>query len=82
MVRSIDPTNRRCKLVSLTDAGRDVVAAIDAVDDPAPEVVAALSDAELKQLHSDSGAHIGAERGLARRSRFQHRHRGVVTADP
>lgn len=52
VVRSIDPTNRRCKLVSLTDAGRDVVAAIDAVDDPAPEVVAALSDAELKQLHT------------------------------
>ncbi len=52
VVRSIDPTNRRCKLVSLTDAGRDVVAAIDAVEDPAPEVVAALSDAELKQLHT------------------------------
>jgi DNA-binding MarR family transcriptional regulator len=52
VVRSIDPTNRRCKLVSLTDAGRDVVAAIDAVDDPAPEVVAALSDTELKQLHT------------------------------
>lgn len=52
VVRSIDPTNRRCKLVSLTDAGRAVVAAIDAVDDPAPEVVAALSDAELKQLHT------------------------------
>ena len=52
VVRSIDPTNRRCKVVSLTDAGRDVVRAIDAVDDPAPDVVTALSDAELKQLHA------------------------------
>jgi DNA-binding MarR family transcriptional regulator len=52
VVRSIDPTNRRCKLVSLTDAGRDVVKAIDAVDDPAPNVLAALSDAELKSLQA------------------------------
>jgi DNA-binding MarR family transcriptional regulator len=52
VVRSIDPTNRRCKLVSLTDAGRAVVTAIDAIDDPAPDVVAALSDAELKALHT------------------------------
>ena len=52
VVRSIDPTNRRCKLVSLTDAGRDMVNAIDAIDDQAPDVVAALSDAELKALHT------------------------------
>ena len=50
VVRSIDPTNRRCKLVSLTDAGRVVVKAIDAIDDPAPDFLAALGDAELKQL--------------------------------
>ena len=36
VVRETDPTNRRCKLVSLTDDGRDVLAEIDAVDDPAP----------------------------------------------
>lgn len=52
VVRSIDPTNRRCKLVSLTDAGRDVVNAIDAIDDPAPDAIAALTDVELRQLHA------------------------------
>jgi DNA-binding MarR family transcriptional regulator len=35
-VSEADPTNRRCKLVSLTDEGRTVVAYIDEVDDPAP----------------------------------------------
>ena len=52
VARETDPTNRRCKVVSLTDAGRDMVAKIDAIDDPAPDVIAALSDAELKQLHA------------------------------
>jgi DNA-binding MarR family transcriptional regulator len=52
VVRSIDPTNRRCKLVSLTDAGRDVVNAIDAIDDPAPDAIVALTDVDLKQLHA------------------------------
>jgi DNA-binding MarR family transcriptional regulator len=50
VVRETDPDNRRCKLVSLTDAGREVVARIDAVDDPAPEVLASLSEAELRCL--------------------------------
>jgi DNA-binding MarR family transcriptional regulator len=50
VVRETDPTNRRCKVVSLTDAGRAMVAVIDAVDDPAPNVLAALDDAQLKEL--------------------------------
>jgi DNA-binding MarR family transcriptional regulator len=50
VVRETDPDNRRCKVVSLTDAGRDVVAAIDAIDDPAPEALAALSADELAAL--------------------------------
>jgi len=50
VLRETDPTNRRCKVVSLTDAGREMVLAIDAVDDPAPNVLAALDDAQLKQL--------------------------------
>ena len=36
VVREAHPTNRRCKVVSLTDEGRRVVASIDGVDDPAP----------------------------------------------
>ena len=52
VVRETDPTNRRCKLVSLTDAGRDVVAKIDAVDDPAPDSLTALDDAELRGLQA------------------------------
>lgn len=50
VVREPDPDNRRCKVVSLTDAGRDVVRTIDGMPDPAPEVFAALTDAELKAL--------------------------------
>ena len=52
VVRTPDPTNRRCKMVSLTDAGRDMVATIDAIDDPAPEMLMGLDDAELKQLQA------------------------------
>jgi DNA-binding MarR family transcriptional regulator len=50
VVRETDPTNRRCKVVSLTDAGREMVHRIDTVDDPAPDVLAGLDDAELKDL--------------------------------
>lgn len=52
VVRETDPTNRRCKLVSLTSAGRDMLRAIYAVDDPAPDVLAALADDELKDLRA------------------------------
>jgi DNA-binding MarR family transcriptional regulator len=50
VVREIDPANRRCKIVSLTEQGHAVVRKIDAIEDPAPDVFAALGDAELKQL--------------------------------
>jgi DNA-binding MarR family transcriptional regulator len=50
VVRKTDPTNRRCKVVSLTDAGRDIVYKIDTVEDPAPNALAALDDAQLKDL--------------------------------
>ena len=50
VVRETDPTNRRCKVVSLTGGGRDMVRRIDAIDDPAPGVLAALDDAQLKEL--------------------------------
>ncbi|PXX06938.1 MarR family winged helix-turn-helix transcriptional regulator [Mycolicibacterium moriokaense] len=52
VVRVIDPTNRRCKVVSLTDAGREMVKAIDAIDDPAPKALASLSDGDLKALRA------------------------------
>jgi DNA-binding MarR family transcriptional regulator len=55
VVRRTDPENRRCKLVSLTDAGRDMVATIDAVDDPAPDMLAGLSPAELEPLRDLMG---------------------------
>jgi DNA-binding MarR family transcriptional regulator len=52
VVRETDPTNRRCKVVSLTDAGREMVHRIDSVDDPAPDVLAGLDDAELNDLRA------------------------------
>ena len=52
VVRETDPTNRRCKKVSLTDAGRDMALKIDTTDDPAPDVLAALDDTELGQLQA------------------------------
>lgn len=52
VVRRSDPDNRRCKVVSLTDAGREVVALADDVDDPAPDALAALGDEELTVLLS------------------------------
>jgi DNA-binding MarR family transcriptional regulator len=50
IVREADPTNRRSKLVSLTDEGREVVATIDEVEDPAPPPFATLNQAELRTL--------------------------------
>jgi DNA-binding MarR family transcriptional regulator len=50
VVRQTDTTNRRCKVVSLTGAGREMVHRIDAVDDPAPNALTRLDDAQLKEL--------------------------------
>ncbi|MDX1890185.1 MarR family winged helix-turn-helix transcriptional regulator [Mycolicibacterium sp. 050158] len=50
VVRTAHPTNRRCKVISLTDEGRRVVAEIDAVEDPAPPPFAALAPDELRKL--------------------------------
>jgi DNA-binding MarR family transcriptional regulator len=69
VVRRTNPDNRRCKLVSLTDAGRDVVAAIEEVDDPAPDVMAGLPDEDLEALRDVL-------------TRLQYRHRRIVSADP
>ena len=50
VARRTNPDNRRCKIVSLTDAGRNVVGALEAIDDPAPAALAALSDDDLTVL--------------------------------
>ena len=52
VVRETDPTNRRCKVVSLTDAGREMVQVIDGIDDPAPDALASLDDGDLKALRA------------------------------
>jgi len=51
VVRETDPENRRCKLVSLTDAGRKVVSVLDEIEDPAPQALAALDSDDLTALH-------------------------------
>jgi len=52
VVREVDPENRRCKLVSLTDEGRKLVAVLDEVEDPAPGVLAGLGEPELQVLQT------------------------------
>jgi DNA-binding MarR family transcriptional regulator len=52
VVREIDPANRRCKLVSLTEAGRALLASIDRVEDPAPDTLAALATTDLETLRA------------------------------
>jgi len=74
VVRRTNPDNRRCKLVSLTDAGRDVVAAIEEVDDPAPDALARLGDDDLVALR-DVLLRLGKRTGL------QEGHRRIVAAD-
>ncbi len=50
VVRAPHPTNRRVKLVSLTPAGREMVARVNALTEHAPDAFAALSAAELAVL--------------------------------
>jgi DNA-binding MarR family transcriptional regulator len=52
VVREAHPTNRRCKVISLTDEGRKVVAIIDVIDDPAPPPFTALDRSELGTLQA------------------------------
>lgn len=52
VVRETDPTNRRCKLVSPTSAGRDMIDRINRVDDPAPSVFTNLDAADLVTMRA------------------------------
>ena len=48
--RTPHPENRRAKLVALTPAGKQLVARVHAINEHAPEVLAALPAADLVQL--------------------------------
>ena len=50
VVREVDPSNRRCKVVSLTEEGRAMVRVIEGVDDPAPAPLRALDSGDLTAL--------------------------------
>ncbi|PXX60431.1 MarR family transcriptional regulator [Nocardia tenerifensis] len=50
VVREVDPTNRRKKLVTITAAGRAVLAKALATPDPAPDSVNALPADDLRTL--------------------------------
>ena len=52
VVRETDPANRRCKVVSLTEAGRAMLDKIDAVEDPAPDALTSLDPTSLKTLQA------------------------------
>lgn len=52
VVRQIDPGNRRSKTVSLTPAGRELLAVIDTVENPAPAPLRRLDAAELAALQA------------------------------
>ena len=52
VVREPHPDNRRCKLVSLTAAGRDVITILDETDDPAPDALARLDAQDLQALQT------------------------------
>lgn len=52
VVREVDPANRRCKMVSLTEAGRSLLTRLDGVEDPAPAALAALDAEDLDSLQA------------------------------
>ena len=54
VVRTPDPTNRRCKMVSLTDAGREMVAGDRGDRRPGAGVLAGLDEAELRSCGPSS----------------------------
>lgn len=52
VLRQTNPANRRCKVVSLTDEGQALAAAVEAVQDPAPAALADLDEADLLVLQA------------------------------
>ena len=82
VVREVDPDNRRCKVVSLTDAGRDMVRLIEGVHDPAPQSLRSLDPDDLVALRRILDTAAGPWTGLDPHvSAAENRHRRVVAAD-
>ncbi|WNG81199.1 MarR family transcriptional regulator [Mycobacterium sp. ITM-2016-00316] len=52
VVRQVDPGNRRSKTVSLTPAGRELLAVIDTVENPAPAPLRRLGATDLAALQA------------------------------
>lgn len=52
VIRQIDPGNRRSKTVSLTPTGRELLAVIEAVENPAPAALKELGVADLTALQA------------------------------
>jgi len=52
VVRQIDPSNRRSKTVTVTPTGRELLAIIDAVENPAPIPLRELDPADLAALQA------------------------------
>lgn len=52
VIRQIDPGNRRSKTVSLTPTGRELLAVIEAVENPAPTALKELGVADLTALQA------------------------------
>jgi DNA-binding MarR family transcriptional regulator len=50
VVREVDPDNRRCKLVSLTAAGRELVDLTHSTPNPAPAPLTEFTPDELRTL--------------------------------
>ncbi|MHA3019443.1 MarR family winged helix-turn-helix transcriptional regulator [Mycobacterium sp. BMJ-28] len=52
VLRQTNPQNRRCKVVSLTEQGHALAAAVEAVQDPAPAALATLNESDLVALQA------------------------------
>lgn len=50
VVRTVDPGNRRCKMVTLTDAAHRLLGELADLDDPPPQALAALSAEDVATL--------------------------------
>ena len=82
VVREIDPSNRRCKIVSITEAGRDMVRSLDEI--PIRRLTRWRPSTTPNSIRSERfwRAYSRSASTSAPRSHLQQRHRGVVTADP